>query len=174
MRVSTSSLTAPDCTCRVTALAFGEALHSACDYSPVTLVWVSNRKSVTVSTARAGGGTYRGYFAAMGRATAALAPNPLRRICALWTPVLRVKFWLLTVRDAFSQDALSFQGEEQFDYYPGEQQSKPFGPSITPTCPPHNPLTALRLSCHRMVTHFIVCDRSSVLRRCISSASRSS
>ena len=63
----------------------------------------------------------------MVRATAALAPNPLRRICALWTPVLRVKFWLLT--DAFSQDALSFQGDEQYDNYPDEQQSKPFGPS---------------------------------------------
>ena len=63
----------------------------------------------------------------MVRATAALAPNPLRRICALWTPVLRLKFWLLT--DALSQDALSFQGDEQYDNYPDEQQSKPFGPS---------------------------------------------
>ena len=44
-----------DCTCRVTALAFGEVLHSACDCSSVTWCGFSNRKSVTVSTARAGG-----------------------------------------------------------------------------------------------------------------------
>ena len=83
-----------DCTCRVTALAFGEALHSACDCLRVCNIGVGLaivRVSLSLPLGLVG---LPWILCRHGARDSVSGPNPLRRICALWTPVLRVKFWL--------------------------------------------------------------------------------
>ena len=85
-----------DCTCRVTTLAFGKALHSACDCLRVGITNIGVglaivRVSLSLPLGLVG---LPWILCRHGARDSVSGPNPLRRICALWTPVLRVKFWL--------------------------------------------------------------------------------